>query len=405
MIRRRLARICLLAAATSLTSQGRAGVWGSQPVIGISGDYSTNPGLLNVPDTTEEHGALLLDAPTSYVGDGSKFTILPSFRISNAPGYSSLDSDYEHLNVSEELDTDRNVFTATGGVARDSSLYHDFILNGSTGVERNALLADLNWDRKLSERLDIDGDLNATRVHYAAGTGTETLTDYRYWSFAPSLSWNESERGKLSVSANVGRYNSLDGLTESTSANLQLGFVKQLSELWSLSASGGYSRANNQENTYEEAIVPVQGGFELVLIPLQLKSIQTGSVFLVNVSRQASLLNLSATASRQLAPSGFAFLSRQDLYELSASYPVSARWSFSGDIHEVSYQQPQFSGYTDNVRVASLGLSARWQWTEHWTITMNASSVFERYGSPAVMVDSSGVSVELARHFDWKQFK
>jgi hypothetical protein len=36
---------------------------------------------------------------------------------------------------------------------------------------------------------------------------------------------------------------------------------------------------------------------------------------------------------------------------------------------------------------------------------MNASAVFEHYGSPAVMVDSSGVSIEIARHFDWKQFR
>jgi hypothetical protein len=380
-------------------------VWGSQPVVGVSADYSSNPALLNAPDTGEEHGALLLDAPTSYVGDRSKFSISPSFRFSNAQGYSSLDSDYEHLKVSEELDTDRSVFTATGGAARDSSLYHDYILNGSSGVERNSILADLNWDRKLTERLDLDGDLNATRVRYAAGVGVATLSDYRYASFAPSLAWNESELLKWSVSGSVGRYNSLDGLTESTSASLQLGFVKQLSELWSVAGSGGYSRAKNQENTEEEEIVFTQNGPELVIIPIHLASTQTGTVFLATVTRQATLLNLSATASRQLTPSGFAFLSRQVSYGLAASYPLSPRWSLSGNVSQVTYQQPQFGSAPDDVRVRSLGLSALWQWTEHWTITMNASAVFEHYGSPAVMVDSSGVSIEIARHFDWKQFR
>jgi len=402
MIRRRWACICLLAAATSVPSH--AGVWGSQPVIGISGDYSTNPGLLNLPDTAETHGALLLDAPTSYVGDGSKFTVLPSFRFSNTQGYSSLDSDYEHLNVTEEYDTDRNVFTATGGVARDSSLLHDYILNGATGVERNSLLADLNWDRKLTERLDADGDLNATRVHYAAGTGTETLTDYRYWSFAPSLSWNQSERGKLSLSASVGRYNSLDGLTESTSANVQLGYSKQLSEIWSISVSGGYSRANNLENT--DTVIPVltPNGLEFILIPEQLKSDQNGSVYSVNVARQASLLYVSASASRQLAATGFAYLSRQDAYELKVGYPVSARWGLSADLRQTSYQNPEFGGLTSSLSVASLSLSATWQWTEFWTLSLSATSILERYGSPGVNVDSSGVSIVLARHFDWKKF-
>jgi hypothetical protein len=400
-----LAHFCLLAAAMPLSNVTRAGVWGSQPVIGISGDYSTNPGLLDLPDTAETHGALLLDAPTSYVGDGNKFTILPSFRLSNAQGYSSLDSDYEHLNVSEELDSDRNVFIATGGVARDSSLYHDFILNGSAGVERNSLLADLNWDRKLSERLDLISDLNSSRVRYAEGIGAETLTDYRYSSFAPSLVWKETERNKLSLSASVGKYNSLDGSTESTSANVQVGFTRQLSEIWSLSASAGYSRADNRADTEEEIFVPVQGGIVGVLIPTEVKSTQIGSVYSLGVTRQASRLNFSATASRQLTPSGFAFLSQQDIYELQGTYLASARWSLGADLRQVNYQNPDLNGLINGVRVTSLSFSATWQWTEHWTITTNVTRILERYGAPTIEVNASGVSVELARHFDWKQFQ
>src|SRR5580704_13073136 len=127
------ARICLLAAAMSIASVGKAGVWGTQPVLGVSGDYSSNPALLDLPDTAETHAALLLDAPTTYVDNAFKVSFLPSFRLSNSRGYSSLDSDYEHLNVRGEFDTDLSVFTATGGVARDSSLYHDYLLSGSTG--------------------------------------------------------------------------------------------------------------------------------------------------------------------------------------------------------------------------------------------------------------------------------
>jgi hypothetical protein len=242
-------------------------------------------------------------------------------------------------------------------------------------------------------------------VRYAEGVGIATLSDYRYSSFAPKLVWNESELLKLSVSGSVGRYNSLDGLTESTSANLQLGFVKQLSVLWSVSGSGGYSRAKDQENTEEEGIVLTPNGYELIIIPIHLASTQTGSVFLATVSRQATLLTLTATASRQLTPSGFAFLSRQVLYGLAANYPVSPRWSLSGNVQQVTYQQPQFGSAPDNVRVRSVVLSALWQWTEHWTIQMNATALFEHEGSPAVIVDSSGVSIEVARHFDWKQFR
>jgi hypothetical protein len=400
------ARICLLAAAMSIASVGKAGVWGTQPVLGVSGDYSSNPALLDLPDTAETHAALLLDAPTTYVDNAFKVSFLPSFRLSNSRGYSSLDSDYEHLNVRGEFDTDLSVFTATGGVARDSSLYHDYLLSGSTGVRRDTATADLNWDRQLTERLEVNTDLNSMRVRYAQAAGISTLIDYKYTSLTPTLAWAQTERLKFTVSANGGRYDSLNGQTESTSASLQLGFTKQLNEIWSLSASAGDSRANNDLHTDQEEIeFNPQSGLFFVLVPITVKSTQNGSVYSVNLSRQAQLLLLSAVASRQLTPTGFAFLSRQDNYELKATYNPSERWTLSGDAHRVKYQQPEYTGAIIDINVTYLQLSAAWQWTEHWTLTMNASRVMERFGAPDVGVASSGVSVEFSRQFNWKQFQ
>ena len=100
---------------------------------------------------------------------------------------------------------------------------------------------------------------------------------------------------------------------------MQLGFLKQLTEIWSLTASAGYSRANNEFHTEEETIEIIGGEPALVLIPISIKSTQTGSVYLVTLNRQSQLLTLSATASRLLTPTGFAFLSRQENYELRAA--------------------------------------------------------------------------------------
>jgi hypothetical protein len=400
-----LAPLCFSAAAMCIASPGRAGVWGAQPVLGVSADYSSNPALLDLPNTAETHAALLLDAPTTYVGDAFKLSILPSFRLSDSQGYSSLDSDYEHLNVRGEFDADLDIFTATAGVARDSSLYHDYLLNGSTGVRRDTATADLNWDRQLSERLDFNTDLNSIRVRYAEAPGTATLIDYKYTSLTPTLTWSQSERAKISVSANAGRYDSLDGQTESTSATLQLGYVKQLTEIWALSASAGYSRADNELHTEELSLVDTPGGPTIVLVPATVKSTQNGSVYLVNLSRQTQLLLLSAVASRQLMPTGFAFLSRQDNYELKAGYNASERWTFSGDVHRVNYQQPESTGAFVDLNITYFQLSAAWQWTEHWTVTMNATRVMERYGAPSIDVASSGVSLAFSRQFNWKQIQ
>jgi hypothetical protein len=405
MTRRGIALLCALAAAMNLASPSRAGVWGAQPVIGVVADYYTNPALINIPNTAESHGDLLVDAPTTYVADAYKLTILPSFRISNAQGYSFLDSNYEHLNVSNELDTPRGSLILTGALARDSSLSHDYLLNGSTGVRRDSVLADLAWERQFTERLDLHTDASWTRDHYGQAAGTATLTDYRYASISPTLSWSQSERTKLTVSASVGRYNSLDGATQSTNANLQLGFIKQLSEIWTLSASAGYSRADNRDNFTESALEFTPSGIIIVPIPITLKSTQTGSVYSFTLDHRTSLVTLSATASRQLAPTGFAFLSREELYELKATYTPTERWTLSGDLRRVNYSLPQISSASTNLNVNNVDVSAAWQWTEHWTSTVTATYVIERYGSPRLSIDSTGVSIGVSRRFDWKSFQ
>jgi hypothetical protein len=204
------------------------------PVFGIAGDYATNPALMDLPHTADANGALLLDAPTTYNGNAFEFLVLPSFRLSNAAGYSSLASDYEHLNVKGELDTERSVLSATAGIAQDSSLYQDYLSDGNMGVRRDTVTGDLNWDRSLTERIDFTADANWTKVRYGHALGVATLTDYKYLNLSPTLTWLSSERDKLTLATNVARYNSLDGTTTSRSANLQVGFTHQLSEIWTV---------------------------------------------------------------------------------------------------------------------------------------------------------------------------
>jgi len=405
MIGRRATILVLGAAVATASPAAKAGVWGSQPDVGIAADYNSNPALLNLGNTAESHGALILDGPTSYVGDAFKFSVLPSFRLSNSQGYSSVDSDYEHLTTSVEFDTERDVVTTSAGLARDSSLYHDYLLSNSTGVRRDNFNGDFNWDRKLSERLEWDTDLNWSRVRYDESDvpGAAVLTDYKYTSISPSLSWAQSELGKLTATAAVGRYDSLDGKTQSRSANLQFGFTRQLSEIWSLTASGANSRAENRADG--ETCDPVYLQFGICLpIPATIETNQNGEIFAVNLLRQTSLWYLNATASRQLLPSGFAFLSRQDSYELKGTYTATARLTLSGDVHRIDYEQPVTGGGTSDLKVTTESLSAAWLWSEHWTLTLSLNHVLESYGTPRIRPTNSGATLLLSRQFDWKSF-
>jgi hypothetical protein len=315
-----------------------------------------------------------------------------------------------------EYDTERSTFTATGGLAQDSSLSYNYLANGSAGVRRDGATADLNWDLHLTERLEFNADANAQRALYAEPKGVDTLTDYNYYSASPTLSWSSSERNKLTFSSTVGRYDSLNSLdehdlavtSESRSANLQLGFVRQLSELWTLTVTAGYSRALDAINFHEYICCVLEEtpqGLEFVLeaVPVRGESDQNGTVYTVNLAHQSERLTFAAIVSQQLAPTGFAFLSRQENYELKVAYNLSERWSFSGDARFMRYQNQPVNGALPEVNVQYYALSANWAWTEHWIVSLTAARVSNNIPSStaaaAYGVASNEVTLTLSRQF------
>jgi hypothetical protein len=382
-----------MVAAMCIADAARPGVWGTDPVLGFAADFSTNPGLLDAPHSSETHAALLIDAPTTYVADAMKFSIIPSFRISNSSGYSSLASDYEHLTAAGEIDSERNTLVLTGEVARDSSLYYDYAFNGSAGVRRDTTLADLNWTRLLTERTNFNLEIDSNRVLYDEAVGIADLTDYRYTTAVPSFSWKESERTTLTITGNAGLYDSINGQTKSVNSDLQAGFIRQFTPLWTLTANAGYSR---QSNTVAEYFGPFLLG--------TFKATDNGSIFNANLTRQGTLLSLTAAASRSLVPSGFAFLARQESYQLGFDYPYSERWTFDGHVRRLTSTEPEVLGPVLRETYLEVGLSAVWLFTEHWTFTMRASHVTATYGPPTVDVGASGVTLLLSRkfnHIEW----
>jgi hypothetical protein len=398
------APLCLSAAAMIHSSAAKAGVWGTDPVLGITADYATNPVLLEAPNTAQTDAALLIDAPTTFNANNFSLSVLPSFRVGDTKSYSSINSDYEHLNVKGEFDSERSVLTGTAGVTRDSSLYENYLANGETGVRRDGATADLNWDRFLTERIEVDTDANTQRVRYGSAPAN-TLVDYKYTSITPTLAWNAAERTKFTIAASVGQYDSLDGNTRSRNANLQLGFIRPLTEIWSLTVSGGFSRALNRIDFNEQFLVFTATGPEIVTIPARSESSQNGAVYTVNLTRHGSRLTLSAIASRQEIPTGFAYLSRQNTVELQASYSLTARWSLSVDARYFNAQDPLGQGASIDRTVYYFGPSASWQWTEHCTVTLGASRLMERYQSSHIDLASNQVAVTLSRKFNHVSFQ
>ena len=370
------------------------------PSVGVSGDYASNPLLVDLPRTNETDAALLLDAPVSYHGDALILSLLPSFRLSDTRSYASVNSDFVHLSASGELDSERNKLSLTAGATRDSSLYESYLVDGAAAVRRDGLNADLLWTRHLTERLDTDLNVDTSHVRYGASTGSASLVSYKYTSVAPDLSWQRSERDRVTLSASGGQYDSLDGTTRSRNYGGQLAYKRSLSEIWSLNVSAGYSRQQNRLDLEIPVIVFTGSGFEIVDLPLRVESHIGSPVYSASLTRSGLRWTLNVSATRQEVPTGFAFLSRQTIYDLQLSYALSPRWTASLHEYWLSAHDPSLQGTYVDRTVNSATVDFSHQLTEHYTLDLALSRVDEDYGAAGIHVANNQVTLTLNYRFN-----
>jgi hypothetical protein len=130
-------------------------------------------------------------------------------------------------------------------------------------------------------------------------------------------------------------------------------------------------------------------------------------VYSLNLTHQGERLALTAAVSQQLAPTGFAFLSRQETFELSALFTLSERWSFSGDGRYVRYHNPASSGESD-ANVQYYTIAANWAWTEHLTLSLAVARVADNVPASIAAagygVASNEVTLSVSRQFDHINF-
>ncbi len=365
-----------------------AGPLSMEPRIGLATEYSSNPSLRPTDIQSENNGALLLDAPLRYDLDTLHFTLSPSARYSNSSGYASLASNYLRADSTAQFMSERGSLTLNGEFARDSSLYNGGESDRGVGVRRDTRAAGLDWQRTLSARAAVQLNLGWSRVSYDQRAVFTNLIDYKYVSMAPSLSYAITERDTVRLLSSAGRYNSLSGITSSKDYNVQLGLDREISELWSLSASAGYSQSRNRQKYFF-------GPFFLG----EMETKQKGSVYAVHLQRRGESLFFSAGASRALRPSGFAFLSRQDSVDAVLTYQYSERWTFSASSSAHRALDPLGNFRVSDRRYLVGEISTDWHWTPDWMITLRATRVSQRLSESTYNADSNGVSLQVTRQF------
>lgn len=392
--------------AVLCSNVARAGVWGADPSVGVSGDYGSNPALLDLPNTAQANVALLFDAPITYQGDSLSFSFLPSFRLSDTRSYASLNSSYAHLTASGEFDSELNKLTMGLGVSRDSTLYQNYLVNGQAAVPRDGLSAFLTYTRHLTERLDADVGVNTQRVRYGEAVGTASLVDYNYSTVSPDLSWQLAERDRLTLSASAGQYDTAIGTTRSRNLQGQLGYDRSLSESWSLKLTAGYSRQQNRLDLQVPELVFIPGvGFAIIEVPVRIESHSGNPVYSLHLTRSGPRLTLNLDATRQQVPTGYAFLSHQTAIDLQLSYALSPRWSVGLHEYWLRAQDPALQGVTQDRNVNSLTVNGTYQLSEQFTVDLALSHVDLTYSASDLHLVNNQVTLTLNYKFNHISFQ
>jgi hypothetical protein len=181
-------------------------------------------------------------------------------------------------------------------------------------------------------------------------------------------------------------------VSSSNGKTAQIEWDRKLTELWSTTASVGYSKSTNAYNFYlQQYLVETLPGK------------QDATVYSASITRQSERLALSLTASQALAPTGLAFLSREQSVNLLANYQYSTRWTLNAGFAWQNIATPLVTGGSATRQFYDLDLSAQWKWTEQWTIAMHVARIEQRLesaaGQPAVSPVSNGVTIEISRLF------
>src|ERR1039457_3648340 len=183
----------------------------SESSVGLSSEYSSNPYLLTSGAHPAESIAAVANLPATYTSDTQTLDLVPRLRFAETHGDAGLLSDYQYLDATWRLNSERNSFTAIADWHHDSTLYIPFENAALFGrdLRRQEEIGELNWKRALSERSDLKLSGSWDQVAYSENVDTGLVSFY-YGQGLLQFDRALSERWQWTSAVGLGRYELLD---------------------------------------------------------------------------------------------------------------------------------------------------------------------------------------------------
>jgi hypothetical protein len=390
---------CMLMSGLSAVTLGDT--LSSESSVGLSSEYSSNPYLVNSGAHPAESIAAVANVPATYTSDTQTFDFVPRLRFAETHGYVALLSDYQYLDATWHVNSERNSFTAIADWHHDSTLYNAFENGALLGrsLRRREEIGNLNWKRELSERSDLQLSGSWDQVAYSQ-SAQSGLVNYDYAQGQVQYDRALSERWQWTSAVGFGRFEQVNHSYRSDNRFVQTSLIRALSERWSMTAQVGYSYLTAHEQGYICCeIVAVPGGLALQYIPLNQSASRGAASYVLSLERKGKRWVIDLAASRAILPSGLGALVTQDDVSLKASIPWTERWTLAATLHGAQLTDSLTQLNLGERRYANFDFSANWLWTEHWTLQFQTSYVLQRVVSGLPTSSGATVYVNLMRQF------
>jgi hypothetical protein len=373
----------------------------SESSVGLSSEYASNPFLVTSGAHPAESIAAVANLPATYTNDTQTLDIVPRLRFAETHGYVALLSDYQYLDGTWHINSERNVFTAIADWHHDSTLYNAFENGALAGrsLLRREEIGNLDWKRELSERDDLQllGSWDQVAYSQSAQSG---VVNFEYGQGLVQYDRALSERWQWTIAGGFGRYEQINHSYSSDNRFVQSALNRALSERWSMMAQVGYSYLSAHEQGFICCKLVVEsGGVGLQDIPFNQSASRGAVSYVLSFERKGERWVIDLAASRAIQPSGLGALLTQDEQSLKASIPWTERWTLAATLHAAELTNSLQTLNIGDRRYADFDLSANWLLTEHWTLQIQTSYVMQRVVSGSPTSSGATVYINLMRQF------
>ena len=261
----------------------------SESSVGLSSEYSSNPFLVPSGAHAAESIAAVANLPATYTSDTQTLDIVPRLRFAETHGDVALLSDYQYLDATWHLNSERNSFTAIADLHHDSTptISLRTALYSVEDLRRREEIGNLGWKRELSERSDLQLPGSWDRVAYSQ-SGQTGLVNYDYWQRQIQYDRTLTERWQWTSAAGFGRFEQVNYSYSSDNRFVQSALIRTLSERWSMTAQLGYSYLTAHEQGFIccEIVQEAGGLLGLQYIPISQSASRGAPTYLLSLERK-----------------------------------------------------------------------------------------------------------------------